>query len=93
MVYNEHAKNIVKETKQMNKVICKVTYDTEKDNLVKKVTVGYYGDPAGYEEILFVTANGNYYLNANGGENSIHVGESIKRMSKKSAEAWLEENR
>ena len=46
----------------MNKVICKVTYDTEVDTLVKKVTFGYYGDSAGYEEILFVTAKGNYYL-------------------------------
>lgn len=77
----------------MNKVICKVTYDTEVDTLVKKVTVSYYGDPAGYEEILFVTAKGNYYLYARGGEESIHVGESIKRMSKASAEAWLEANR
>ena len=77
----------------MNKVICKVTYDTEKDTLVKKVTVGYYGDPAGYEEILFVTEKGNYYLYANGGVESIHNGESIKRMSKASAEAWLETNR
>ncbi len=77
----------------MNKVICKVTYDTEKDNLVKKVTVGYYGDPAGYEEILFVTEKGNYYLYANGGAESIHNGESIKRMSKAAAEAWLEANR
>ena len=77
----------------MVKTICKVTYDTEKDTLVKKVTFGYYGDPAGYEEILFVTEKGNYYLYANGGCESIHDGESIKRMSKKSAEAWLEENR
>ncbi len=77
----------------MVKTICKVTYDTEKDNLVKKVIVGYYGDPAGYEEILFVTEKGNYYLYANGGENSIHVGESIKRMSKANAEAWLEANK
>lgn len=76
----------------MNKIICKVTYDTEKDELVKKVTVGYYGDPAGYEEILFVTEKGNYYLYANGGADSIHPTESIKRMSKASAEAWLKEN-
>lgn len=74
----------------MNKVICKVTYDTEVDTLVKKVTVGYYGDPAGYEEILFVTAKGNYYLYGNGGAESVYPEESIKRMSKANAEAWLE---
>lgn len=76
----------------MNKVICKVTYDTEKDQLVKKITVGSYGDPEGYEEILFVTEKGNYYLYANGGESSIHPAESIKRMSKANADAWLEAN-
>lgn len=77
----------------MNKTICKVNYDTEKDSIVKKVTVGYYGDPAGYEEILFVTEKGNYYLYVNGGADSIHPVENIKRMSKASAEAWLEANR
>ena len=74
----------------MNKVICKVVYDTEKDTLVKKVTFGYYGDPAGYEEILFVTAKGNYYLYGNGGAESVYPAESITRMSKVNAEAWLE---
>ena len=77
----------------MNKVICKVTYDTEVDTLVKKVTVSYYGDPAGYEEILFVTAKGNYYLYGNGGAESVYPTESIKRMSKANAEAWLEANK
>lgn len=77
----------------MTKVICKVTYNTEVDTLVKKVTVGYYGDPAGYEEILFVTEKGNYYLYGNGGAESVYPAESIKRMSKANAEAWLEENK
>ena len=77
----------------MIKVICKVTYNTEVDTLVKKVTVGYYGDPAGYEEILFVTEKGNYYLYGNGGAESVYPAESIKRMSKANAEAWLEANK
>ncbi len=77
----------------MTKVICKVTYNTEVDTLVKKVTVGYYGDPAGYEEILFVTEKGNYYLYGNGGAESVYPAESIKRMSKANAEAWLEANK
>ena len=76
----------------MNKVICKVTYDTEVDTLVKKVTFGYYGDSAGYEEILFVTAKGNYYLYGNGGVDSKYATESITRMSKAKAEAWLAAN-
>ena len=52
-------------------------------------------DFAGLREIpySFVTEKGNYYLYANGGAESIHPAESIKRMSKASAEAWLEANR
>ena len=76
----------------MNKTICKVNYDTEKSTLVKKVTVGYYGDPAGYEEILFVTEKGNYFLYVNGGAESIYPTEDIKRMGKAKAEAWLAEH-
>ena len=37
----------------MQKTICKVVYDTEAAELIKKCTYGNYGDPAGYEEILF----------------------------------------
>ena len=34
----------------MKKIICKREYDTETATLVKKHTVGEFGDPAGYEE-------------------------------------------
>ena len=65
----------------MNKVICKVTYNTEVDTLVKKVTVGYYGDPAGYEESLYQTPAGLYFLYVCGGEDSIYPAEDIIRMA------------
>ena len=77
----------------MKKVICKVEYDTEAATVVEKRTFGEFGDPAGYEEILFVTEKGNYYLYGNGGEASVYPTESIKRMSKANAEAWLEANK
>ena len=32
----------------MKKTICKVEYDTEVAEVVKKCTYGYYGDAAGY---------------------------------------------
>ena len=38
----------------MKKIICKKEYDTETATLVKKYTYSYYGDPAGYEETLYV---------------------------------------
>lgn len=73
----------------MKKIICKVEYDTEKAELIKKVTSGCYGDPAGYEEILFKTEGGKFFLYTNGGESSIYPKEDIKRMSADKAQEWL----
>ncbi len=73
----------------MKKVICKVTYDTECAELIKKNTFGNYGDPSGYEETLYKTADGKYFLYVNGGDESIYHEENIKRMSAAKAEEWL----
>ncbi|MBQ8392765.1 MAG: hypothetical protein IJX51_03225 [Clostridia bacterium] len=73
----------------MVKIICKKEYNTEAAELVKKVTVGEFGDPTGYEETLYVTADGFFFLYTNGGEDSIYPVENIKRMSKKTADEWL----
>ncbi len=73
----------------MKKVICKKEYDTEKATVVKKVTSGEFGDPTGYEETLYVTDDGYYFLYTNGGADSAYSAENIKRMSKAAAEAWL----
>ncbi len=75
----------------MKKIICKVEYDTEASTLVAKYTSGEFGDPAGYEESLYMTEGGKYFLYLNGGEESIHQKEDIKRMSAASAEAWKAE--
>ena len=66
----------------MKKIICKKEYDTEASVIVKKLTSGEFGDPKGYEETLYV----------NGGADSVHPKEDIKRMSKKVAEEWLAEH-
>lgn len=76
----------------MKKIICKKEYDTAASTVVKKVTSGFYGDPAGYEETLYVTESGNYFLYVNGGAESKYAKEDIKRMSAKAAEAWIAEN-
>ena len=73
----------------MTKIICKKEYNTETSTFIKKVTVGTIGDTTGYEECLFVTESGNYFLYVNGGEDSIHPIEKISRMSKKSADEFL----
>lgn len=73
----------------MQKTICGKLYDTENSSIVKKVTFGDFGDPEGYEETLYVTEGGNYFLYTNGGEDSIYPVANIKRMSKKAADEWV----
>jgi hypothetical protein len=73
----------------MKKVICKVEYDTDAAEIVKKNTFGNFGDADGYEETLYKTADGKYFLYVNGGAESIYPEENIKRMSAAKAEEWL----
>lgn len=72
----------------MKKVICKVEYDTEASELIQKKTSGVPGDPAGYEESLYKTADGKLFLYVNGGPESPYTEENIKRMSAAKAEEW-----
>ena len=51
----------------MKKTICKVEYDTEASELVAKHTVGAFGDPTGYEERLYKTEGGKFFLYTVGG--------------------------
>jgi len=76
----------------MKKIICNKEYDTETAELVKKVTYGYYGCADGYEETLYKTAGGFYFLYTNGGAESKYTKEKITRMSKVRAAAWVENN-
>ncbi len=76
----------------MKKIICKKEYDTETATLLYKATAGCLGDPAGYEESLYVTPEGNAFLYTNGGAESPYPAEKITRLSKKNADAWLAEH-
>ena len=76
----------------MKKIICKKEYDTETATVVKKVTFGNYGESTGYEEVLFQTPEGLYFVYVNGGEDSIHPTEDILRISKAKVEQWLAEH-
>ena len=75
----------------MKKVICKVEYDTEASEIVAKFTSGEVGDPAGYEETLYQTAAGKFFLYVNGGAESVHPEENITRMSAAKADEWRKE--
>lgn len=72
----------------MKKVICKVEYDTEASELILKKVSGEFGDPAGYEESLYKTTDGKFFLYVNGGAESIYPTENIKRMSAAKAEEF-----
>lgn len=74
----------------MKKIICKRVYDTETATLVKKYVVGNFGDPAGYEETLYQTPEGLYFLYVCGGPASPYVEEDIQRLAKTKVDAWIE---
>ncbi len=74
----------------MKKLICKKEYDTESAVLIKKYTSGAFGDPTGYEEVLYQTPGGLYFLYVNGGESSIYPQEDIIRLAKTKVNDWLE---
>ena len=74
----------------MKKIICKKEYDTETATLIKKYTVSYFGDPAGYEELLYQTPAGLYFLYVHGGETSPYPTEDILRLAKTKVNEWME---
>ena len=75
----------------MKKIICTVEYDTENAELVAKYTSGNFGDADGFEESLYMTEKGKYFLYVNGGEESPYTAENITRMSAERATKWREE--
>ena len=76
----------------MKKIICKKEYDTATATLIKKVTFGNFGEPDGYEESLYQTPEGLYFIYVNGGEDSKHPEEDISRISKAKADEWIKNN-
>lgn len=56
---------------------------------IRRVTRGYFGDPKGYEEILFRTRNNRYVLVQRGGSESPFQEEKITQILKADAEAWM----
>ena len=68
----------------------KHVYDTEKAEASGHRAFSYYGDPAGYEETLYKTKGGLYFLWGIGGADSpYNAGEDIRPISEKEAKAWV----
>lgn len=74
----------------MKKVICKREYDTQTATLIQKYTYSYYGDPAGYEESLYQTPEGLYFIYVCGGEASPYPSEDILRLAKAKVSEWTQ---
>jgi len=68
----------------------KHVYDTTKAEALGNKAFSYYGDPAGYEETLYKTKSGLYFLWGIGGtESPYNTGEDIRPVTEKEAKAWL----
>lgn len=73
----------------MRKDIDGVTYDTSRATLDKKFTFGAPGDPAGYEETLYITAGGKYFIYTNGGSMSRYPNENIAPIEREKVKDWM----
>lgn len=66
-------------------------YDTTKSTELGTRSFGAYGDPAGYEETLYQTRQGFYFLVGKGGDQSPYAGEEdLRPISEDEAKAWQE---
>jgi len=73
-------------------MISKTVYDTEKAALIAQNAVGAFGDKDGYEESLYQTEDGKFFLYTFGGTESKYPEEKITRMSAAKAEEWRKNN-
>lgn len=76
----------------MKKIIYKTEYDTENAELISKKAVGTFGELDGYEETLYQTKDGKYFLYTFGGVMSKYPEENIQRLSPQRAEEWQKNN-
>lgn len=73
----------------MRKTMYNKIYDTQVSTLIKKYTFGQYGEPDGFEECLYRTEDGFYFLYVCGGTESPYPKEDLLRIGKAKAEDWL----
>ena len=73
----------------MRKVIRQKEYNTENATVLGTYTQGQFGDPNGYQEKLMQTPDGYLFMYGCGGPSSPYPVETIKAVSKVSADKWL----
>lgn len=73
----------------MSREIDCIVYDTETATVDKKFTFGKPGDPDGYEETLYITREGRYFIYTNGGHLSKYPNESITPIEREDVKNWM----
>lgn len=73
----------------MKKTIDGITYDTACATMDKKFTFGAPGDATGYEETLYITADGKYFIYTNGGLSSRYPHENIAPIAHEKVKEWI----
>lgn len=73
----------------MFKVIDGVGYDTLNSTIDKKFTYGVPGDPCGYEETLYITTDGRYFVYTYGGNLSKYPTENIIPIAREEVKNWM----
>jgi len=70
-------------------VLKKKTYNTDTATKVGNVNIGIFGDPCGYEENLFQTLKGDFFIYGRGGESSRYPREHIIPITNAEAQSWI----
>ena len=73
----------------MCKEIDGVVYDTMNSMIDKKFTYGAPGDPCGFEETLYITSDGRYFVYTYGGISSKYPVENIFPIAREEVKNWI----
>ena len=72
----------------MKKSISRKVYNTDTAELIKTNNYGEFGDPAGYQETLYKTPKGDYFIYGVGGAESKYPAEDIVTVTPEEAEQF-----
>lgn len=73
----------------VRKEINGIVYDTETATIDKKFTCGAPGDPYGYEETLYITNDGKFFVYTYGGVKSKYPHENIVPIEREDVKNWM----
>ena len=73
----------------MRREIDGVVYDTFTSTIDKKFTYGVPGDPTGFEETLYITSDGKYFVYTYGGSASKYPVENIMPIEREEVKNWM----